>query len=253
MKEQKRKIIVVLLIILLLVFGTIFIITRKNNKTENTDNVEISNNEESYVVKKNEENKYGIVDSSGKTIIPFEYDEGYDYCNGVAVLTNEKGSTYFNSSGGIIGFPNRALDGPANTYTEDDYLASKDTDTGLYGFINKEGVLILPYEWKYVNNFYNGLALVGNDNGTYVIDKYRNEIIKPEVLSKYSSINPVFEHELLVVSKDDQSYGVIDITGKEIIRCKTENKSIEITNENIEVHTDSNIDKYDFKGKKIEN
>lgn len=84
----------------------------------------------------NMEGKYGYINIIGETIVSFQYNEGYSYHNGVGILTNEKGSTYFNTNGEIIGLPNCALEGKINTYNQDDYLAIQDPETKLYGFID---------------------------------------------------------------------------------------------------------------------
>lgn len=196
--------------------------------------------------------KYGIVDSEGNTVVQFEYDEGYDFENGIAVLTNKNGSTYFNENGMIIGVPNEALEGPVGTYSKNDYLALKDSNNGLYCFIDQDGNFKTPYIWKSATNYCNGYSLVRNDTGVYVIELDGNIAISNDILYKYVAINPVFKNKLLIVYKPNDECGVIDITGKEIIECSNENSYIEVTDENIIVHkTNEQILYYDFGGNEI--
>lgn len=249
---NKKKIIIILAIIIFLVLLISLIISKYISKNENNNNSDNTINEETTcIVKKNEENKYGIVNSKGELIVPFIYNEGFDYNNGIAVLTNEKGSTYFNSDGKIIGSENLALNGPVNTYTKEDYLAIKDAFSGLYGFIDQEGNLQIPFKWKDAYNFCNGLALVEDDSGVYVIDLNGNIIINPETLIEYESVKPLFIYNLLIVSKGDDNYGVINTKGKEIIECEQGVNNIEISNDNIIVYKTSETIYYDLEGNKL--
>ena len=246
---NKKKIIVLLVIIVFLALIISLIMGKYSQK--NKDNKNIIIEETSCIVKKNEENKYGIVNNKGELIVPFIYNEGFDYNNGIAVLTNEKGSTYFNSNGEIVGSENLALNGPVNIYTKEDYLAIKDAFSGLYGFIDQEGKLQIPFKWKDVYNFCNGLALVEDDSGVYVIDLSGNIIINPETLDKYESVKPLFIYNLLIVSKGDDNYGVINTKGKEIVGCEQGINHIEVTNDNIIVYKNSKTIYYDLEGNKL--
>ena len=250
MKLKKKLFIIGIVSILLISITFVIVWYTKPNSNEEINTSNASEQTETASVEKRD-GKYGIINSKGNVIVPFEYDEGYDYKNGIAVLTNKEGSTYFNNNGKIIGFPNTALNGPPETYSKDDYLAYKDSNNGLYGYINQDGAMTLESNWKYANNFCNGLALVGDDTGTYVIDKSGTIAISQNIIGKYSNINPAFEKEILVVYTQDGACGVIDKTGREIIKCNVDNNYIEVTDEKIIVHQSNNEIYYDFNGKKI--
>lgn len=199
----------------------------------------------------NMEEKYGYINTKGETIVSFQYDEGHSYHNGVGVLTNERGSTYFDTNGEIIGLPNCALEGKINTYNRDDYLAMQDPETKLYGFVNIQGEFKTKFKWQYANNFCNNLALVGDKTGEYVIDMEENIIIPSSTIKRYSYIEPVFEKELLIVYKKDKACGVLNKKGKEIIPCSLENTHIEIVDNSIVVNKGEEQYNYDFEGNDV--
>ncbi len=201
---------------------------------------------------KNMDDKYGFMNTNGEIIVDFEYIDGYSFKNGIGVLTSDEGSTYFNTSGQVVGLPNCALEGEVGTYDTNDYLAIEDKDTGLYGYIDVQGNYKIPCKWQYVTNFCNGLALVYEDTGGYVIDMNENIIIPQNIISKYARITTAFDKGLLIVYKFDDSCGVLNKDGKEIIPCSKENKNIQVKDDYILVTSKNNEEiKYDFNGNKI--
>ena len=201
---------------------------------------------------KNMDDKYGFMNTNGELVVDFEYIDGYSFKNGIGVLTSDEGSTYFNTSGQVVGLQNCALEGEVGTYNTSDYLAIEDKDTGLFGYIDVQGNYKIPCKWQYVTNFCNGLALVYDDTGGYVIDMDENIIIPQNIIAKYARITTAFDKGLLIVYKIDNSCGVLNKEGKEIISCSEENKDIQIKDNYILVRLEDNKEiKYDFNGNEI--
>lgn len=81
--------------------------------------------------------KCGLIDSSGKVIIPFEFDDVLSFKNGLAPVKKN----------------------------------------GKWGFIDSKNKLILPYRYDGASSFINGMARVRLAELTGMIDKKGKEII----------------------------------------------------------------------------
>lgn len=256
LKKKKKLFFILILVVLIVAIGILCFLKFNSNKQKSKKNkvnnsVSSTKSEISSSVKE-VDGKYGIVNSKGQVIVPYEYTEGYDFENGIAVLVNDKGSTYFNENGVIVGLPNCALEGKVGTYNKDDYLALEDPNTGKFGFIDQKGNFKTPFRWLSATNFCNGYSLVSDENGISVIELDGNTAISNDVLYKYIAINPVFEKKILIVYKPGNSCGVLDINGNEIIECSSDNSLIEANDANIIVHkNDEQILYYNFDGSEI--
>lgn len=127
--------------------------------------------------------KWGFIDKSGKTVIPFRYEtvEGY------------------------ISYP-YFLEGLALVRYN-----------GKYGFIDKSGNEIIPCKYHSANVFKDGVAKVCTEYEKWgYIDKTGREIIPCEF--KRDDISQ-FSKGLCAVRKNEK-WGFIDVTGKEVIPCK---------------------------------
>lgn len=134
--------------------------------------------------------KYGVIDNTGKLIIPQEYQFIGSYKEGLMSFKKEKG----------------------------------------YGFIDKNKRIVIPAIYRSATYFSNGLAAVSLLDSTYFgfIDKNNTWIIPPKYLSaydftgKYTKVHTTRNYKLNV----DQ-VGIIDEKGKEIIPLKYKYISIE--------------------------
>ncbi|KYH34981.1 KWG leptospira [Clostridium tepidiprofundi DSM 19306] len=83
-----------------------------------------------------------------------------------------------------------------------------------YGFMNKNGQVVIEPKYKRVSSFINGVAYVkdNNDNG-YLIDKNENKISRVE--GRYVEV-----YDGLWLMRIDNKWGYIDKTGKWVIEPK---------------------------------
>jgi hypothetical protein len=87
--------------------------------------------------------QFGAIDKTGKLVIPFSVGRLYDFNNGLAIKNNN------------------------SEYVNEDY-----DPTGLWGFMDKTGNMVIPQEWFWAEPFYEDLAAVKGKNGKYgFIDK----------------------------------------------------------------------------------
>lgn len=96
-----------------------------------------------------------------------------------------------------------------------DLIPKEDPDTGKWGFVNKQGKVVIAYRYDYCvefsDAFKNGYAVVRIDAGRGVIDRTGKEIIP----CLYEKIAPLGENGFSVVS--DNKMGYFDKSGKQTI------------------------------------
>ncbi|MFW2177223.1 MULTISPECIES: WG repeat-containing protein [unclassified Moraxella] len=151
----------------------------------------------SGVVKPQNNNEYigGYVDKNGKTIIPFVYAPNIVGEGGEDLEMND-------FSEGLVAV-GKKTDPNANIFGQ-----------SIYGFIDKTGKTVIPFQYTSAENFSDGLAVVGNDDNRYgYIDK-NNRMIIP---ARFDSANS-FSEGLARVSLPSNSQKIktqyIDKTGK---------------------------------------
>lgn len=87
--------------------------------------------------------------------------------------------------------------------------------TGKWGYINVQGELVIPYLFDRPRPFSCGRAKVIYNKEYCFIDRKGNSIISLKNYDGGSS----FHNGYAIVSKGDETFGVIDITGTEVIPC----------------------------------
>jgi len=150
-------------------------ITKKNN-------LYIVTTEEIKVMKKNEygdmrtvENKYGLIDSNGKTILPCKYS--YIDWKTPKLLdvskNNHKNHALFDVNGKRL--------------TNFRFMVFGDFTEGLakariknkYGFVNKKGKIAIPITFDYCEEFKNGYSIITQGEKHGAIDKNGKIVIEP--------------------------------------------------------------------------
>ncbi len=109
----------------------------------------------------NENDKHGFIDTTGKLVIPFQFDHNFDgtylyegFNNGLAsVYTGEKFG-YINKKGEfaiepVFDYAGRFSDGVALVLVD-----------GLYGYIDQNGEFVIEPQFAYASSFINGYAYV---------------------------------------------------------------------------------------------
>ena len=87
--------------------------------------------------------QFGAIDRTGKLVIPFSVGRLYDFNDGLAIKNN-------------------------NTEFVDDY----EGNTGLWGFVDKTGQMVIEQQWSWIEPFSESLAVVKNKEGNFgYIDK----------------------------------------------------------------------------------
>lgn len=140
--------------------------------------------------------KYGVVDTKGKVILEPTYESMGDFINGLACVEDAKSKLY--------GYIN--LDGevaiPLNYKYADDFsdnLALVKVKSNKYGYIDEKGEVVIPIEFDDAASFSEGLAAVKKAKKKMVIDK-KGEIIF--TLPKNQTFGGEYHDGLIAVLKD---------------------------------------------------
>ena len=156
--------------------------------------------------------KQGVIDKTGKRIIPFSSDAGLGgyYVSEGLVLVEKKG--FMDSTGKIV-IPWKWKS--ASRFSEG--LAWVKNEYGDKGCIDKNGKLIVAYnKWKWTSDFHEGMARVQDMNGKWgFIDKTGKNVVPCIWEMAYD-----FSEGLAIVKdKNSRKYGFVDKTGKLVIPC----------------------------------
>ena len=124
---------------------------------------------------------YGFVNNQGKVVIPLKFDYAEGFVNGLS-------SVSLDYSWGLIDIEGRMIIPNQYEYVSglSDGLirASVFDGNSRYGYLNLQNEIVIPFEYSYAEDFYNGYAIVSNNGKTGVIDK-DNNIVVPMMPYKY--------------------------------------------------------------------
>ena len=128
--------------------------------------------------------------------------------NGVAFADKEDGRIYFDLQG-------REVERPE--YKEDPNAFHARYKDGLYGFVDSEKKLVIPYQFQFALDFSDGMALVCNENNEIGYINTKGELVIPYQYDNPSERNGNDFHEGLcavVVDVEHEWFSYIDKTGK---------------------------------------
>lgn len=186
-----------------------------------------------YIIpEKNEKDKWGCVDESGKTIVPFKYDEIQTFVDGIFKVEKNHKWGLINEAGKEIVSPKYDL---IEIFAHNIYRVAaggKLKDGVLmeekYGFIAGNGDVLLKPEYDEIGQFKNGLALV-NKGDKY---GYINDRIGFVVPCKYMAVGAYNDNGYVWVNEggkfkkdartkvDGGKYGVYNNSGDIIVPVK---------------------------------
>jgi hypothetical protein len=194
--------------------------------------------------------KWGFVDTSGKLVIPLQFEDPAQFNHGFATAKKDGKVGLINQSGNVL-VP--FLYDYIGSYN--DGLFSARDFKSKYGFIDSANNVVIPFEYDEVNIswFSGGLAIVqkGNKYGAidktnktavpfeydelgmndgfepgYAVGKKGNKVVLVDKTGKlvelpnialYESIQPIENNQFIVKEKATGKQGIVDLTGKVII------------------------------------
>ncbi|MGG9972386.1 WG repeat-containing protein [Ferruginibacter sp. SUN002] len=162
--------------------------------------------------KKGKDLLFGVIDKTGKLILPYNYLAGSHFEEGIAVVTNKKGKAVYIDTTGKVLFHHKP-DYLLSNYSKESGLFLLEKSMGRfksskYGYINLEGKEIIKPQFEYAHGFKFGLAPVRKDSLYGFIDNKGKQRI-PFI---YNSVDRFYEG--LAMVKKGSLYGYIDSSGQ---------------------------------------
>lgn len=174
----------------------------KNNKeliNFSYQGIEYDSNNAIFELDKN--GKYGIIDYSGKSIVPIEYT-GIEI-KGIYILAykNDEEIIYYNLSGEVI--TDLKYASILNTQNENYFITIN--EEGFYGIINAQNEELVGNKYNFIEYLFDDYFIVANQNGSLGVINSIGDVkidIKYDVLQKIEDTN-VIEAKIL---KDSKTY-----------------------------------------------
>lgn len=192
--------------------------------------------------------RWGFVDNAGKLVVPAEYDYAfgfqdnglaivgtkgkqgvinqtgqfvaqpvYDYINpfseGLAVVSTSGGAGVINEAGKVI-TPKKYLNISSYSDGRALFTVSRNQDTQLYGYLNKEGREAIPARFRQGTDFTNGKAVVQVGDKEYqLIDREGRKLAS----YPFAFVGPLSEGLLAYQEDTSGKYGYINEQGTVVI------------------------------------
>ena len=145
---------------------------------------------------------------TGDVVIPFKYDDVFNFREGLAAV-KLKGKWGFIDKSGKVVVPIKYDD------VEVFYEGLADVKlNGKYGFVDKSGTEVVPLKYDYADNFYEGFAKVGLNGKWGFVDKSGKEVVP----LKYDVVG-LFSEGLAIVELNGK-WGFVDKSGTEVVPPK---------------------------------
>ncbi len=165
------------------------------------------------VVKMN--NKFGLINNLGDALLPIEYDTLSIFWLGIAYAEISGRYGFINQDGDFVNPMNYI---PQEWHSHVFYESNQQNNDiiqmkflNYWGFVNREGKVIVPLKYNSVRPFYEGLALV-NRNGYYGFVDGNGKIKIPIKFDKARSFS-----EGLAYAEKDGKKGYINNTGNFVL------------------------------------
>ena len=204
-------------------------------------------------LKVKKDNKYGLINLSGKILLNIEYDS-INPMIGVknSLITEKEGKKGLVTTSGSIIIKNeyKEIKSLTNEY-ENGYIVKN--EEGKYGVIGTNKKALLPIEYDDIKNVYSENTYVAKQNGQWeIVNNDNNTSIKLE----YEDVASINNNNIVV--KKTGKYGIILLTGEEKIPVQYEELKniyqdyyIAKKDDLYGVIDDNNNIKIDFKYKKL--
>ena len=212
---------------------------------------------EKSVLKYSDNNKYGLIDFTGKVIAKPNYDEisSFDYNEGLLLVKKDGKYGIININGVTVvseEYDKIESDGyyedNETQYKKSGFIVGKNVNNSIkYGYINRDAEKILDTKYDQIGRIdnpekNNDIYLVAFENGKAGFYKNKDNVIGHE----YEDIGYDKNNKCLIIQKDSKQ-GISDFNGNIQIDLKYDN--IFISGKYVNAQNSDNIDIYDYSTK----
>lgn len=157
--------------------------------------------------------KVGLIDKTGKVVVPLQYDYIGNYHNGLFSVRNLQEKYGFIDSSGNVIIPFE-YDGVDISWFNNGLASVKKGNK--YGAIDVKNKIVIPFEFEMLHDFSMGVSIAKKNNQIILVDKTGKEIKVPGI-NNYEDIRIADENKLIVTHSSTSKQGIIDFQGKIII------------------------------------
>lgn len=147
----------------------------------------------------------GIIDRSGREIVPVQYEEVNYPSDGMIRFKDKNLYGFYDTAGNIVIHPQYRT---ASGFNEDVAVVIIDFDSNTfgYGFIDKTNRLVIPAEYEYAYAFNENYAIVKKYERFGMIDHNGREVLT----IKYIELTPMHDGCFFAVSDTDEKAALFD-------------------------------------------
>lgn len=165
------------------------------------------------------EGKMGIIDKTGKLLVDFLYDYIGDYNDGLFSARDLKSKYGFIDSANNVIIPFEYDEVNISWFSGGIAILQKGNK---YGAVDKANKTVVPFEYDELgitDGFAKGYVVGKKGNKTLLVDKTGKPVNLPNI-ELYEKIQPIENNLLVVKEKKSGKEGIVDLTGKVIIPLK---------------------------------
>ena len=170
------------------------------------------------VVGVEKDGKWGVIDTQGNTVIPFEFERIEGFSDGLAVIYSGGKHGYIDMQGNIIIPADYDI---ARNFSGGYAIVGKNSgNQTLYGAINQQGTIVVPMIYPNMHDFAEGMACVSNSDNRYGFVDTTGELVVPMIYDralKYSNGLALVRVDDKRISEKQGKYGYIDKQGNAVI------------------------------------
>lgn len=234
----------------------IYLISAKNgqygltkNGEELTDNEyqSMTYNPNMNVIVVEKSKKYGVINLSGKVIVPIEYNQ-IDINGMYMYATKEQGTVVFDSEGNEAKIN---VDLVRIKTENENYIITINTKNGQtnYGVIDKQGKQIIEEEYSYIEYLFENYFIASNKEGKLgIIDSKDNQ----KVELKYDAVQRISNKNMVQTIQSDIKTTQIYSDKLEKV-CEMTNANIDRQENYVKIYNDTEIKYFDNTGNQLKN
>lgn len=158
----------------------------------------------------------GIIDETGKYVVPPKYQSIQEFSEGMAVVVSEKGFNVIDENGMEV--TSKVYNYIGNFKNSRAVFSNINSDgKWLYGYINRQGNIVIAPKYERAGDFKNGKAVVKIEGGEYAIIDIDGVILQR---FKYSFVGELGEGLLAFKDNEGDKFGYIDELGNVVIAAQ---------------------------------
>lgn len=158
------------------------------------------------------EDGWGAIDQTGKFIVEPQYSFFGEYSEGRAVVNDQEGFKVIDEKGNILFKCDNFIGGFQDGKSQ--FTKVDQNGQWLYGYINREGDIMIPAEYSSATDFNNGKAVVQRKDEKYQMIDEQGNVIQT---FNYAYVGGVSEGLLPFKENQDGKFGFIDEAGNVVI------------------------------------